>query len=254
MIDQLQMAKERIKDHKPLVLCLTNYVTMDFIANVLLAIGAAPIMSCEEGELEALITLSSAVYLNLGTLDERFLSRSDTAIQIAKQLQKPVILDPVGAGASAIRSQSAQALMNAAQIIRGNASEIMALTDTTIQTAGVESTQSTLMGKESADLLARQLNNTVIISGPEDYVSNGKLHISLEYGSALMPLVTGMGCALTAVVAAFAAVEDDYFTAAKLATAYFGLCGEQAERVAKKPGAFRTAFIDAIYSGVQHAI
>jgi hydroxyethylthiazole kinase len=254
MIECIQTVKDRIKQIKPIVLCLTNFVTMDFTANVLLAIGASPIMSCEERELEALLNISNALYLNIGTLDDRFISRCEGAIQIANSLQKPIILDPVGAGSSATRTQSARAFMASADIIRGNASEIMALADMKIQTAGVESTQPSYIGKESADLLARQLKNTIIVSGEEDYVTNGTLHASFEYGSFLMPLVTGMGCALTAVVAAFAAVEDDLFKAAQLATAYFGLCGEQAEYNGKAPGTFRTALIDAIYNGVQHDV
>ena len=250
MMNLIHSAKANIKQHKPIILCLTNYVTMDFMANSLLALGAAPIMSCDDTELEELINISHAINLNMGTLDGAFISRCQTAVKIAQQNNKPIILDPVGAGASHIRTQSAKTLMPFADIIRGNASEIMALADMQTQTAGVESTQTTHMAKESADLLAKQLHNTVIVSGKEDYVTDGQRQETLQFGSSLMPFITGMGCTLTAVVAAFRAIQADSYDAARFATAFFGLCGNIAEQKAKAPGSFRTAFIDALYTEV----
>lgn len=247
MNNLIYAAKTDIQRNKPIILCLTNVVTMDFMANSLLALGAAPIMSCDDRELEALIAISSAINLNIGTLDAAFISRCQHAADIARHQQKPVILDPVGAGASLIRTQSARELMPFADIIRGNASEVMALIDLNIASAGVESTRSTAMAKDSADTLARQLNNTVIVSGKEDYITDGNRQETLHVGSPLMPLVTGMGCTLTAVVAAFRAVIPDSFEAARIATTYFGLCGSAAEQKTKQPGSFRTAFIDALY-------
>ena len=248
MNNLIRAAIADIKKNKPIILCLTNVVTMDFMANSLLALGATPIMSCDDRELEELITMSNAVNLNIGTLDAAFISRCKQAAEIARRLHKPVVLDPVGAGASLIRTQSARELMPFADIIRGNASEIMALLDMKVESAGVESTQTTAMAKDSADILARELHNTVIVSGAEDYISNGLRNESLHFGSPLMPLVTGMGCTLTAVVAAFRAVAPNSFDAARLATACFGLCGSFAEQKAATPGTFRTAFIDALYS------
>lgn len=247
MNNLIRAAKADIKTRKPIILCLTNFVTMDFMANSLLALGAAPIMSCDDRELEELITISNAVNLNIGTLDAAFISRCKKAAEMAKRHHKPVILDPVGAGASHIRTQSARELMPFADIIRGNASEIMALLDTKVNSAGVESTQTTATARDSADKLARNLKNTVIVSGKEDYITDGLRHESLHFGSPLMPLVTGMGCTLTAVVAAFRAVVSDSFDATRLATAYYGLCGSFAEQKAATPGAFRTAFIDTLY-------
>lgn len=247
MHNLIRAAKAEIRANKPIILCLTNMVTMDFMANSLLALGAAPIMSCDDRELEELITLSAAVNLNIGTLDTTFILRCQKAAEIARFLQKPVILDPVGAGASLIRTQSARELMECADIIRGNASEIMALLDMDIPTAGVESMHTTPVARDSADVLALKLKNTVVVSGEEDYVSNGLQRESLYFGSPLMPFVTGMGCTLTAVIAAFRAILPDSFEAARLATAYFGLCGQVAEQTAKTPGSFRTAFIDALY-------
>lgn len=247
MINLIQTARSNIKEKKPIVLCLTNYVTMDFMANSLLALGAAPIMSCDDHELEELINISHSVYLNIGTLDNAFITRCHKAALIAKSCGKPVILDPVGAGASFIRTQGAQTLMPFADIIRGNASEIMSLIDMQTTTAGVESTQTTHVAKESADALAKQLDCTVVVSGQEDYITNGKQQASLHGGSPLMPLITGMGCTLTAVIAAFRGVLPDSFQAGLLATAYFGMCGELAEQKSTLPGSFKTAFMDALY-------
>lgn len=247
MNKMIYAAKTDIQNNKPIILCLTNAVTMDFMANSLLALGAAPIMSCDDRELEELITIAHAVNLNIGTLDPAFISRCRLAAEIARHQTKPIILDPVGVGASLIRTQCARDLMPFADIIRGNASEILALMGVTADTAGVESTQSTAMAKNSADSLARQLKNTIIVSGEEDYISDGIRQESLQVGSPLMTLITGMGCTLTAVVAAFRAVVPDSFEAARLATAYFGLCGNTAEQTALRPGTFRTAFIDALY-------
>lgn len=248
MLNQLHAANSEIRTIKPVILCLTNLVTMDFMANCLLAIGAAPIMTCDDGELEELIKISHCLNINIGTLDEAFISRCKKAIKFAKQYQKPIVLDPVGAGASLSRTTSAQALMPFVDIIRGNASEIMALVDSSTITAGVESTQSTDNAKKSADALASKLGNTVIVSGKEDYITDGQQKKSLFYGSELMPLVTGMGCALTAIVATFRAVYPDNYLAGELATAYYGLCGQVAEKNAHAPGSFRTAFIDALYN------
>lgn len=248
MITTIGTALADIKKNKPLILCLTNVVTMDFMANSLLALGAAPIMSCDDSELDELIRMSQAVNLNIGTLDSAFIKRCKIATDIAKHHNKPIILDPVGAGASLSRTQSARELMAFANIIRGNASEIMALMDHHISTTGVESTHATSLAKESANRLATELNCTVIVSGEEDYITNGRQQESFTFGSSIMPLITGMGCTLTAVVAAFRSVIPDSFRAAHLATAYFGMCGTLTERQTKSPGSFRSAFIDTLYA------
>lgn len=246
-IVELQSLHRQLKKTKPIVLSLTNFVTMDFIANSLLALGAAPIMSVEDAELNELIQISNALYINIGTLSQNFIKRVYKAIEIANHKKIPIVFDPVGAGASQIRTQNACEIMPYAQIIRGNASEIMALTNHSIKTAGVESTQSTNDAKQSATDLAKKLNCTIAVSGQEDFITDGLSEESQLLGSALMPMVTGMGCTLTAVIAAFAAITPNYFDAARMACAYFGLCGSLTEAKAPFPGSFRTLFIDEIY-------
>ena len=238
----LKESLKKLRETKPLVLCLTNYVTMDFMANSLLALGAAPIMSCDDRELEELIQMSHAININMGTLNAEFIDRCK------KVTGKPVILDPVGAGASFIRTKSARELMVSADIIRGNASEIMALLENENKTLGVESMHQVNDAKISANKLAEMLKCTVVVSGEEDFITDGIQLKSLMFGSPVMPLVTGMGCALTAVIAAFRAVIPNSFEAASLATAYFGMCGSAVHEKINKPGSFRTAFIDELYS------
>lgn len=248
MINSIQSNIAVLRHTKPLVLCLTNYVTMDFMANGLLALGALPIMSSCDEELDELIKISHAVTINLGTLDAAFIQRCHLACELAKVHGKPIVLDPVGAGASLIRTQSARELMNFATIIRGNASEIKALIEEDSKTLGVESICPTEHAKVGAQKLAQMLACTVVISGAEDFITDGQREVSLSFGSPLMPLVTGMGCTLTAVIAAFLAIIPDSFLAAQLATAYFGLCGSRSHLKTTQPGTFRSIFIDELYA------
>lgn len=249
MIEAIQCLRNTIRKNKPVILNITNYVTMDLMANGLLALGAAPLMSACDEELEALVQISHAVNLNIGTLDEAFIKRCEQVAKLAQHYHKPAIFDPVGAGASPIRTKTAKALLPYVDIIRGNSSEIMSLIDQDIRTLGVESAHTSMQAKAAACTLAKKYQITVVVSGQIDYVTDGAQEIMLNHGSAVMPLVTGMGCLLTAVIAAFRAVNPDSFQAASMATAYYGLCGSAAEKKAGRPGTFRSAFIDALYEG-----
>ncbi len=251
----LKNALNHLREKNPLVLNLTNVVTMDFMANAQLAIGASPLMSLATEELEELITIASAVNINIGTLNEAFNQRILKAVQIAKTLNKPVILDPVGAGASKLRTQTAKALLPFCNIIRGNASEILALANITHQTKGVDSTHHTHDAKHAALTLAKTYACVVVVSGAIDYVTDGTQEISLPYGSPLMPRVVGMGCTLTAVIAAFAGAHQPLFNAAHAATLYFGLCGSAAEKKALAPASFQQVFIDTLYQAdIEHLV
>lgn len=248
MIDEIQQTLALIKQQRPLVLCLTNSVTMDFMANALLAVGAAPIMSEEAEELDELIGLASAMMINIGTLNQPFINRCEAAAFLCTETSTPMILDPVGAGASKIRTETAQMLMKQAEIIRGNASEIMALSQVLSQSLGVESIHTVTEVEQEAHNLARQLNRCVAVSGPVDLITNGNRHCQLALGSDLMPLVTGMGCTLTAIIAAFRAVVHDNFAATQMAMAYYSLCGSVSETLTNKPASFKVAFIDQLYA------
>ena len=246
---QLKKTVAKIKSDKPLILNLTNTVTQDLMANSLLALGCAPIMSNSAGEVMELAKASGAININIGTLNENFMQVATAALAATC----PVVLDPVGCGATRLRTESAKILAPHAAIIRGNASEIMAMSGDAF-TKGVESLHASETSIASAQQLSKTYGNVCVISGEVDYVIGGQTPSlttdarPLCYGSPLMARVTGMGCTLTALIAAFHAVEKDAFTAAYLATAFMGLIGSQAARQALAPGSFRIAFIDGLYA------
>lgn len=247
MIQQIKTSLYNIHKKKPLVLCLTNLVTMDFMANALLALGAAPLMSESIDEIEELVSISNSLYINIGTLNESFIERAVFAAQIAKSQQKPVILDPVGAGASRLRTLSSEKILPYSQVIRGNASEIIALSGSKGSTKGVESTESVQNAKSKAIELAQTLGNIVVVSGPIDFITDGINHATSPFGSELMPLVTGMGCTMTAVLSAFIATNIPPLDAIYHGTVYYGLCGQLAHQHSQFPGSFKQTFIDNLY-------
>jgi hydroxyethylthiazole kinase len=247
MLDAIQSSLRNIKERQPLVLCLTNYVTMDFMANSLLAIGAAPLMSEDMREIDELVSISQAVYINLGTLNDAFLQRSRLAAQIARQQQIPVILDPVGCGASRLRTQAAQQLLPFADITRGNASEIIALNHCIAQSKGVETMHSVEAAMDTAQQLAQHNDKVIAISGAEDFICQNDKTCHVPFGSPLMPLVTGMGCTLTAIIAAFSSCESDFFKASCTAITYFGLCGQLTAEKTRWPGSFKEQFINHLF-------
>ncbi len=251
----LKNALTSLRQKNPLVLNLTNVVTMDFMANAQLAIGASPLMTIAEEELEELIHIANAVNINIGTLNNKFNQRILKAAHIAKTLKKPLILDPVGAGASTLRTQTAKTLLPYCDIIRGNASEILALANISHQTKGVDSTHNTYDAKDAAQQLAKTHHCIVVVSGAIDYLTDGTQDINLPYGSPLMPRVVGMGCTLTAVIAAFAGAHEPLFDAAHAATLYFGLCGNAAEKTTTGPASFQQTFIDTLYQAdIEHLV
>lgn len=248
-VDGVAKIIQHLRKQQPLVLNLTNVVTMDFVANCLLAVGAAPIMSLCEEELEELVALSSALYINIGTLDASFIRLAQHAVACATKLRKPIILDPVGAGATRIRSEIAHSLMPHATIIRGNASEIMALGKASFSTKGVEAICGTEEAEGIAVRLAKEMKSVVVVSGAVDVITDGERVERCAHGSAMMKTVTGMGCSMTAIIAAVRAVLDDSFEAARIGTTYVGLCGEMASQHHKSPASFKSTFIDLLYSG-----
>ena len=250
MFDLIHSLISKVKFEKPVILNITNDVTMDFIANGLLCLGASPIMSKAPEESADLLKISSRVVINPGTLTEEFITLSKHVCKMANAIKTPIILDPVGAGASNYRTSSCQALLNEFDIavIKGNASEIMALAGLKLRSKGVDSLEETRAAIESAEALANQYQLCVVISGETDIIVGKQRVQTIESGSPLMPYVTGTGCLLSAVVAAFDAVSDDAFQAAKAATLFYGVCGEIAARKAATPAAFKSHFLDALFT------
>ena len=251
MTQELRETLEKIREKKPLILNYTNYVSLDVMANVLLSLGASPIMSFGEEEVEDLVGICDAINVNIGTCNEAANRLARKVIECARRMNKPVVLDPVGAGASQLRTQLSRELLLGVDIVRGNASEISAICGLKANNAskGVDASDRVEDVMESARAFALNLARptTLVISGPIDFITDGKRQLTLPYGSSTMPLVTALGCSLTSVIAAFRAVVSDSYKAAELATAFYGLCGEACGEKNYGPGSFRTNFLDFIH-------
>lgn len=241
-----------IRDTAPLIHNITNFVVMNSSANTLLAMGASPVMAHSKDEVRDMVAMAGAVVLNIGTLTEDWVDAMILAGQKANEKNIPVILDPVGAGATPLRTRSVKRILDQCKVavIRGNTSEIMALTDSSVQTKGVDSslaqTDKTLARAMDLALKHRMV---VAVSGPVDTLTDGKRIYHVNNGHPLMTRVTGMGCGLSAVTAAFCAVKpDDLLSATAGAFGYYGVCGELAAKVHSMPGSFFTAFLDCLYS------
>ena len=242
----------KIRRSSPLVHNITNHVVMNATANILLAMGASPVMAHSRHEVAEMATMAGALVLNIGTLSDGWIDAMILATRAANAKGIPVILDPVGAGATDYRTRTARRILddNDIAVIRGNASEILALTDTAARTKGVDSsvTLSDAMG-DAADEIARRHGCIVAVSGERDLITDGSNRYRVANGVALMTRVTGLGCGLSAVAGAFCAVAGvDRLAAVASAFGYYGMCGELAHRVSDRPGSFFVAFIDALYT------
>lgn len=243
-----------LKQQQPLVVNITNYVVMNNTANALLAIGASPIMAHSKDEMEQMLTIANALVINMGTLDKRWIKSMIFAAKVAVDKQLPLVLDPVGCGATDLRTNTARAICDIAQelqqkfIIRGNASEILALAGEQQQTKGVDSTDASDSAVDAAYSLQQQLGCEVVISGETDYVI-GKHRFSLKDGHVMMPQITGMGCSHSALTGAFAALNNDTdYSPGLVSTAVMGVAGKLAAQQAKGPGSFQVELLDTLYS------
>lgn len=253
MSDLSQKAAENlraIRRSKPLIHNITNFVVMNYTANVLLACGASPVMAHAENEVEEMVAYAGALVLNIGTLTDVWVAAMLKAGRRASALGKPIILDPVGSGATLLRTETAKSILawTKVSVVRGNASEILSLAGQGSATKGVDATDSIEDAAKAASALARELGTTLAITGPTDLVTDGRRTLIIEGGHALMPYVTGTGCSATALVGAFHAVDPDPVSAAATALAFFGLAGERAGAKADGPGTFQIHLLDALYN------
>lgn len=241
---------QKIRSNKPLIHNITNFVVMNFTANVLLASGASPVMAHADNEVEEMVVFAGALVLNIGTLTDTWVAAMIKAGKKASTLGTPIILDPVGAGATALRTNAAQAILRetTVSVVRGNASEILALAGQEAQTKGVDTAHSVQDASQAARQLALHLGTTLAITGVTDLVTNGKQTLIIEGGHPLMPAVTGTGCSASAILGAFLAVDPNPLTASATGLAYFGLAGEKAGQLAQGPGTFMIHLLDALYT------
>jgi len=241
----------RVREEKPLVHNITNYVVMNYTANALLACGASPVMAHAVEEVEEMVSLARALVLNIGTLSLPWIEAMRKAGGRANELHVPVVLDPVGAGATRLRTDSAKQLIEwlTIDVIRGNASEILSLTEekSGVGTKGVDSIHTVDQVTEGAMTLAKELGTTLAITGVVDLITDGARVCRVMNGHAMMGTVTGTGCTATAIIGAFLAVCPNSMEAATTGLSYFGLAGERAAARASAPGSFQIALLDALY-------
>lgn len=240
----------RVREHSPLVHCLANSVTSNFTANTLLAVGAAPAMVTAPEEAEQFAPMASALSVNLGTLDLPQMETIRRAVAAANASQVPWVLDPVAVGVVSMRTEFAkQLLLKRPAVIRGNASEIICLAGGAPSARGVDTTEVSASALPAARELAKATQCVVVVSGATDYVTDGVRTVALSNGSPLMPRVSGTGCVLSAVVAAFVGASREpsaFFDATVAAVGFMSIAGELAAQTAKAPGSFAVAFLDSI--------
>jgi len=228
-----------VRVQAPLVHSITNFVVMNFNANALLALGAAPVMAHALEEVEDMAAIAQALVLNIGTLEPDWVQAMKLALARARRRPIPVVLDPVGAGATPYRNRALVELLEtgAPSVIRGNASEIMSVAGLSAATRGVDSAAASSEAVAAARALATSIRGTVCVSGADDHVlSHDGRWLVLSNGHPWMTRVTGVGCSATALVGAFAAVQPDAFRATAAAMAYLGVVGEWAAEQAQAAG------------------
>lgn len=240
---------ENFRNQAPVVLNLTNYVSMDLTANVLLAAGASPIMAHAPEELEELIQIAGAIVINIGTLDDEWVRNFRLASRIATGHGKPLVLDPVGCGATIYRTKTAQTIYeNGVSVVRGNASEIQALLSGKGKIKGVDSVLASDDVSSFVHHTALNGHTGFVITGATDHIWLGEKHGTVDNGDPMMTKVTAMGCSASALLAGLLAVTKNRFEASLTAMVMMGVSGELARQKAHGPASFRTAFIDQLYA------
>ena len=240
-----------LRERKPLVHQITNYVVMNETANATLAIGALPVMAHAEEEVEEMTSVAGALVLNIGTLSQPWIEAMLLAAKAANAAGVPVVLDPVGAGATRFRTETAKRILDDADIaiVRGNAAELATLAGREAEIRGVESIGANDSGAELATAAAVALGCVAAVTGPVDHVSDGEQVIAIRNGHELLGAVSGTGCMATAITGCFVAVAPDRpLEAAAEALVAFGVAGEDAARGAKGPGTFHAGLYDALYN------
>jgi hydroxyethylthiazole kinase len=247
--DSIWADVERIRAEAPVVHNITNFVVMNLTANALLAIGASPVMAHAEEEVAEMTALARSLVLNIGTLSAPWIAAMFRAGGAARRHGRPVILDPVGAGATAFRTDTARELLAGLSpaIVRCNASEMRALVLDERGTRGVDSAHGSEDAAKAADVVATRYGCVAVTSGAVDLISSGGRTTRIFNGHPMMPKVTGMGCTATALTGAFAAVNPSARDAAVNAMAVMGIAGELAAEGSPGPGTFTGRFLDALY-------
>ncbi|HVU34492.1 MAG TPA: hydroxyethylthiazole kinase [Opitutaceae bacterium] len=246
-VDDVIGTLERLRARRPLVHCLTNGVVKNFTANVLLAVGAAPAMVEHPDEAAEFAAMADALLVNVGTLDEPQMVAMRRAIGAAVNAHKPWVLDPVAVGPLSVRTSFARVILqHRPTLVRGNASEVLALAGSAGRGRGVDSGDAAEAALLAARNLAKQTGGAVLATGAVDYATDGARTVACHNGHVLLTRVTGVGCAQGALAAACAAVADTPLAAAVASAIIMGVAGDIAARASTRPGSFAVALLDAL--------
>ena len=240
-----------LRAQKPLVLCLTNTVVTDFNANALLALGALPVMSESREDVVEMVRGASALYLNIGTLTKDLVDIMISGGQVANECGVPVILDPVGVGATAFRLNEALRILENVKVdvLKGNPGEIEALLGVKSEMKGVESIKTSSTPKDLCQEAGKKFNLVCAITGKKDFVSDGKLVFELNNGVEMLNKVVGTGCTVGAFCGAFCGVDKDFVTASLSALSLMSVAGELAEPISgSNPATFKMELINSFYN------
>lgn len=252
MLEQISACLRAVKEKTPLVQAITNYVTINDCANILLCFGASPAMVEAQTEAEEFVGLASSLYINLGTLTGEQEEAALLAARRAGELKKPVILDPVACGAISHKTSFIERLFDCGPVtvIKGNMGEIKSLAGFHGKVRGVDSIDDGGDAIEACQSLARKYNTIVAATGATDIISDGKRTCLVQNGTPLLTMITGAGCMVGALAAAAVGAGDDALVASTAAIMAFGRAGEKAAQSlpAVLPGTFRVKLFDSVYA------
>jgi len=241
---------KKIKEKKPLIHHITNWVTIYDCANITRSFGALPVMAHAVEEVSEMVGIASALVLNIGTLTPTLINSMIAAGRQANKKNIPVILDAVGAGATKLRTESTLKILRKIKVdvLKGNAGEIATIAGAEAEVKGVESMGVKGSIQDIAGKLAKKEKCVVVVTGKEDIITDGKKGYKVGNGHAMMGSIVGTGCMAASVIGAFCAVERDYAKAAAAALVCFGIAGELAAKKARGPGTFKEQFYDETHN------
>lgn len=252
MLGKIAKTIKTVREKTPLVQAITNYVTINDCANILLCFGASPAMCEAKAEVEDFVGLISALYINIGTLNEEQKEAAILAARKASALNKPIVLDPVACGAIPRKMDVIKELLESAKIsvIKGNIGEIKFLAGCAGKVRGVDSVDDGQGAVEACKLLARQYNTVVAATGETDMITDGERTCLIHNGTPMLTMITGAGCMAGALTAAAAGVSEDSFVSSAAALMAMSMAGEMAANSLKKvlPGTFRMRLFDYLYN------
>ncbi|MCF6093655.1 hydroxyethylthiazole kinase [Microaerobacter geothermalis] len=250
MVFEVGQLLEKIRKENPLIHHITNIVVANFTANGTIAVGASPVMAYAVDEVEEMVSKSRALVLNLGTLNPAVVDSMIKAGKKANALGVPVILDPVGVGATSYRKKVAEQILQEIQvsILRGNGAELATIVGEEWISKGVDAKEQGGNLKEITEKAAKRFHLVAAGTGKIDYVSDGYRTAAIANGDPLLTKVTGTGCLATSIIGAFAAVSEDVFIGTSSALAYYGSAAQLAAMEAKGPGSFQEALLDTMYN------